>query len=188
MKNKFILAILLIVFGYKSSSAQITQSTVKSTNANNANVNVYQYSVTLTEDSTKKVTAPNASSPVRDDYYYPFYNLLITGMPNDTAFVTFQLFEKNIPSSPYITVPLQTTQVPIILDNYGSAYFKINKDNAKSGNPNLSEQRLCAEFKEKISQRIQWSFVGSNRYRLYASVRYFNKNLRDKKMESMVVF
>jgi hypothetical protein len=188
MKNKFIVVMALIVFGYKSSKAQIQQSTIKPIAANTINVSVPQYSVTLTEDTTYKRVAPNANSPVRDDYYYPYYNLLITGMPKDTAYVSLQLFEKYITNSPYTTTPLQTAWNPIILDNNGYAFIRLNQDVNRPDNHNYAEQSLYSLYQRTIMPRIKWMYVGANHYKFNVNVHYKNKNLRDKDLDSYIIF
>ena len=188
MKNKLIVVMITLVFGYKNSNAQITQSTIKPIAANTINVGLPQCSVTLTEDTTYKRTAPNANSPVRDDYYYPYYNLLITGIPNDTAYVSLQLFEKYIPNSPYTTTPLQTARNPITLDNHGYAYIRLNPNVNYPDNHNYAEQSLYFVFQQTIMPRIKWTYVGTNHYKLNVNVHYKNKNLKDKDLDSYIIF
>lgn len=177
---------LLIVFCYKNSKAQITQ-TINKPVINKTIVNTHQYTVTLSADSSNPSIRKFTS--VIDSNLNISCNLEITGMPNDTAMVYLQLFERNSRSSAF---PGTTTKfshpVMIILNNDGYAYFNLNKDHRIYSNSNRAELQLCNELSTAIQPQVNRGRIFANLYKLGALVVFGNKNLRDRTLESSIIF
>lgn len=186
MKNKFVIAILFFVFGYKNITAQISQSTIKPV-INKTIVNTHQYSVTLSPDSTNRSIHKFLS--VIDSNLNISCNLEITGMPNDTAMVILQLFERNSRSSAFPGMASKTGQpVIIVLNNEGYAHFNLNKDNRVFSNPNRGEQQLSLQLSNAIQSQVKLGYIGASLYKLGTRVIFGNKNLQDRTLESSIFF
>jgi hypothetical protein len=194
VKNKIILSILLIVFLVKNSTAQVTQSTIRPAIRNNtATVNVPQYSVTLTKDTTFKIPNPYMVTAFRDTNYYPHYILEITGMPNETLYISFQVSAKTKPSWSNSTTLGVVYRQPVVLNNNGIAILNLKTDSDSYSFPTSLEKTLSnglyTIINPIINNSVKFSYVGANFYRLNAYVEFTkNGGLTDKYVESFVAF